>query len=312
MKNISILFTIIILAFNITINAQTAQFETTIYFEDAVGNKDSVIVGFDTLATEDIDIALGEQEILIPFDSVFEVRAAALDGTYWKKLAKRVFQRAEYHPSDGCYGSIRTAIYVWAKYQPIKVSWDINAFQSPDMCLWASALIDHQEDELAGPIAPDEIKPTFACMADVGSFTFELTAEAFVQTELGNTLRVEIEKEVEGLGVQTIYGLRYNHEEAYGYSPCFLVTDTEEEIENKNASHITIYPNPTSGMLQIDIPDGQQNAGLNIYDMSGRKVKTVKSYIPGREIDVSGLPKGIYGVLINGEGFWYSGRFVRM
>ena len=40
MKNISILFATTILAFNITINAQTAQFETTIYFEDAVGNKD--------------------------------------------------------------------------------------------------------------------------------------------------------------------------------------------------------------------------------------------------------------------------------
>ena len=311
MKNISILFTIIILAFNITINAQTAQFETTIYFEDAIGNRDSVIVGFDTLATEGIDIALGEQEILTPFDSVFEVRGGTLNGQYQNKLTKRVFQRAE-GPLFGCYGSIRSAIYVWAKYQPIKVSWDINVFQSPDMCLWASALIDHQEDELASPIAPDEIKPTFVCMAVEDSFTFELTAEVFVQTELGNTLRVEVEKEVEGMGIQTIYGLRYHPVEAYGYSPCFLVTDTEEEIESKNASHIAIYPNPTSGMLQIDTPDGQQNAKLDIFDMSGRLAKSVESYIPGREIDMSGLPKGIYGVLINGAGFRYSGRFVKM
>ncbi|MCB0375492.1 MAG: hypothetical protein KDD04_06205, partial [Sinomicrobium sp.] len=54
---------------------QTAQFETTLYFEDAVGNRDSVIVGYDTLATHDIDPEFGEQELVSPFDSVFEVRA---------------------------------------------------------------------------------------------------------------------------------------------------------------------------------------------------------------------------------------------
>ena len=270
----------------------------------------SITVGYDTLATFGIDPEFGEEAISTPYDSIFEVRAGNAFVHPGHTLSKRVIDKT-FGIVQGCYSSPSLYFYIWAKHKPIKVSWDKNTFQS-DMCLWASALIDHKLDVLASPIPPAEIPSTFVCMADVGSFIFELTEEAFLQTDLGNVARVKITKEVEGMGEQVIYGLRYNPEEAYGYSPCFLVTDTEEEIESKNASHIAIYPNPTSGMLQIDIPDGQQNAGLNIYDMSGRKVKTVKSYIPGREIDVSGLPKGIYGVLINGEGFWYSGKFVRM
>lgn len=67
----------------------TAMFEATIWFEDAAGNRDSIVVGYDTLATEDIDPAFGEAEITSPFDSVFEVRAGSTDFIYQKKLSKK-------------------------------------------------------------------------------------------------------------------------------------------------------------------------------------------------------------------------------
>ena len=53
---------------------QAAFFETTIYFEDAVGNIDSVVVGMDEEANFEYNPQFGEADIEAPWDSVFEVR----------------------------------------------------------------------------------------------------------------------------------------------------------------------------------------------------------------------------------------------
>jgi hypothetical protein len=58
---------------------QTPHFLTTLYFEDAAGNQDSIEFGYDYTATEGMDAAFGEYELTDPFDPVFEVRAASRD-----------------------------------------------------------------------------------------------------------------------------------------------------------------------------------------------------------------------------------------
>ncbi|GAB4497385.1 MAG: hypothetical protein OHK0019_30910 [Saprospiraceae bacterium] len=56
------------------------MFEMLIYFEDAIGNKDTVIVGYDPDAnTYDVNPQFGEVWLDTPFDSVFEVRVSHSD-----------------------------------------------------------------------------------------------------------------------------------------------------------------------------------------------------------------------------------------
>lgn len=56
--------------------AQTPEFEFPLYFEDAAGNKDTITLGYDALATDSIDTIFGEINTLNqPWsDSTFEVR----------------------------------------------------------------------------------------------------------------------------------------------------------------------------------------------------------------------------------------------
>jgi hypothetical protein len=72
-------FCILIGLLNLTVAAQSDSilFEFPIYFEDAVGNRDTIIIGLSEYATPEFEPALGQVNMLNePFDSVFEVRAA--------------------------------------------------------------------------------------------------------------------------------------------------------------------------------------------------------------------------------------------
>jgi hypothetical protein len=59
------------------------EFSFELYFEDAIGNKDTLLLGYDPLATDSIDVAFGEVNIINqPWSSVFEVRAGD-DNDIW-------------------------------------------------------------------------------------------------------------------------------------------------------------------------------------------------------------------------------------
>jgi hypothetical protein len=69
-----IAFLWLLLAFTSTAQ-KTPFFLTTFYFEDAIGNIDSIEVGYDLTANQTGNPDFGEVTDLSPFDSVFDVRA---------------------------------------------------------------------------------------------------------------------------------------------------------------------------------------------------------------------------------------------
>jgi len=60
------------------------------------------------------------------------------------------------------------------------------------------------------------------------------------------------------------------------------------------------YPNPTSGFLYFDIPANENltNLDVSVYDLHGRLVMNTKG--TARNIDLSGLPSGIYFIRLSG------------
>lgn len=68
---------------------------------------------------------------------------------------------------------------------------------------------------------------------------------------------------------------------------------------------ITVYPNPASDLVTLDIPEGMQSATFCIADLSG---KIIRSFIPGpsSQISVSGLASGTYVVYTNVSGQYSS------
>lgn len=81
--------------------------------------------------------------------------------------------------------------------------------------------------------------------------------------------------------------------------------------EVKQADEIVVYPNPSSGTITLgSFLVNQQNAFLEITDVSGRMVKAEK--ISTNEVDISGLNNGIYfGKLTNNNGTNYSFKFAK-
>jgi len=291
---------------------ENALFHTTIRVEDAMGNKDSVIVGYDPDATYDIDPEFGEVEITTPFDSVLEVRAMS-PLAFNAKLSKVIIDGTEFIIGPNCHSGARINIFVWSKYQPITVSWDALQFLNEE-CARGSFLSNHQLDEVAGPIPPNDIPPVCVCMAAQNSYTFDLTYDGLLaQYQLTGGLdilhAVSVEAYVEGLGNQTIYGLRFNPEDTGGYTPCNWITVGTESPGG--TFPLAVFPNPASGQVRIAGMESASFKDFQVFDINGCLMQTLE--IKNADVDLSGLPGGIYLLQAqDGNGKRYVGRVVKL
>jgi hypothetical protein len=67
----------------------------------------------------------------------------------------------------------------------------------------------------------------------------------------------------------------------------------------ENAGKVIVFPNPTS--LYVTITELKGNENINIYDVSGRKIKSAISTSSTTDISLEGLKEGIYHIQINGQ-----------
>ena len=289
-KTIQLLFTLCFLCQSL-IAQIVPQFQVTIYVEDAIGNVDSVVVGYDTLATSDIDPEFGEEEILSPFDSILEVRAGSIHWPNSLKTSKVIIEDTSPFPpistSYGCYGGgTRMYIYIWAKHQPVVVFWDSILFET-NVCHNGSMLTNHWADEVTDPYhwGMGHWNEREYCMAGQSSLSISLSPDSFYMP-----YPVAIEKEVAGMGEQTIYGLRFFHAPASsGYTPCYYFTVAAEEAGL--APEINIFPNPSTHTIYYHLPQGIHMTDLSLIDISGKKYFPEKT---AEKVDMSNIPPGMY------------------
>ena len=64
----------------------------------------------------------------------------------------------------------------------------------------------------------------------------------------------------------------------------------------------TIYPNPTSGVLNIDFGSYSKESILRVYDLPGNLLKEqVMRNMPATKFDISVLANGVYFVKVENE-----------
>ncbi|MBN9483517.1 MAG: hypothetical protein BGO70_13625 [Bacteroidetes bacterium 43-93] len=73
-------------------------------------------------------------------------------------------------------------------------------------------------------------------------------------------------------------------------------------IKNQEINNVKVYPTLTSGLVQIDMPDGFNNASVRLFDIQGRQVSAFT--ISGRHttINIENLPQGAYNLYISSKG----------
>lgn len=89
-------------------------------------------------------------------------------------------------------------------------------------------------------------------------------------------------------------------------SPSYCWVGMKPDNEMPGSAGVQIFPNPAERIMTINILPDKKGLPVKIrlYDMVGREVKT-EDLLPGQtgyQLDISGLPRGLYAVLIESEG----------
>jgi Secretion system C-terminal sorting domain len=276
MKAIILTSLITVLQF-ITVHSQTTpQFIMPFWFEDAVGNKDTIWVGSDTSASSsNINTQFGEVLLTTPFDSVFEVRGVHGDDSQWRTL-KLLIENADH---GVCPLPSYTRIMIHAKHTPVTISWDttllsaiypcnINAVLSPTNLPF---LLQHWWK------APD-----LHCMMT----KTELVTNLIDQSSGGNLVHAF---QIEGKGLVNLRG--YYYIAFWDLPHCYTTLPVSENLPHELS---ICYPNPASNMLQLKFPTTVQR--LRVFDMYGKQCYQDTTPQSETKIELTSYPVGMYQV----------------
>jgi N-acetylneuraminic acid mutarotase len=86
------------------------------------------------------------------------------------------------------------------------------------------------------------------------------------------------------------------------------LTSSAETIET--ATDIRVFPSPTSGMIQIYTPNNESISRVDVFSIQGNQVLFVNSPADN-QLDLSGLPDGIYLVKIQSKSGLYNQKIVK-
>jgi hypothetical protein len=286
MKKILLISFVIGFVFNC--NAQ--QFSCKMKFVDAVGHIDSLILGYDATATDSIDPAFGETNIITtPFTSGIDVRA----GNVWFVQNHTTFSgkipfetKKQILPNNcgtGTFWSVGpiAEINVVSTSFPIKAYWDKSLFN--DSCRYGSVFTD--------------MNP--GCWWDCGGFRTILSS---IDSTVFNRSQYFYLK-----GADTVF--------VYwaAFSDSSLLKLGIENKENV-ASSLRVFPNPAMNHLSVEFPkvlmikSGQgryssskeyyqwKSTLFEVYDLQGKKVfeKEIPKVQQQLELDISDWQRGMY------------------
>lgn len=125
-------------------------FSFPVFFEDAVGKKDTVYFGFDSLATDGLDASYGEVNISnAPWDTSLEVRLAGVRTWQGQGLNYSYpYQTRKLIASPRC--DAQSAVFtvkILTRHWPVTARWDSTRFQGA--CLGSSVFSSIISDAIA-------------------------------------------------------------------------------------------------------------------------------------------------------------------
>lgn len=307
--------TIISLAFLLSLptfsQSDSIYYEIPIYFEDAVGNKDTVYIGLSEYATNEIDAQFGEVNLIdVPFDSVFEVRLTGFDdlsaggpATY---LGKKKYLNVQFTNDDPltCNGirlSDGISFVAQSMHPPLTIKWDSELFRSGgDLhCLGGSWLNNtHAPLVLFGweEFIESSDAYTIACLMDemeeVTIMPYNLVPfeDGSVRDYDSNFFQDFTLSSVEGsefmLDTLVIYNLwwRYFFDD--------LCLDLVSDYGPREQTHFQLFPNPVLDDLSVAMLGTIKEGVVHIYSLEGRLLKS--HFDLESSIDVVDLPPGLY------------------
>lgn len=279
---------ILIVLHPLLVYSQTeVEFETVFYFEDAVGHRDTAVVGIDSTVDGSwmaVNEALGEKDLSgIPYDEEFEVRGVRMtrfspDSPITQ--SKKIYAHTErYSNSWDCSAQANVlAFLIRSKNLPVKISWSKAKFNQ-SVCRVSSVLCPHDLSNVWPFWYQDSTARSLcACLGETDSlyvenFNYDLWGIAHIDP-------------IENVGVDTVWGVKLLFRSAqHPSTPCTRTVVDNQDYDEKE--EIDLYPNPTYGEVRFS----NQNAMFySLYSQDGKVVKSGYD----RGLDLTELPSGIY------------------
>lgn len=238
------------------------DFSFDLIFVDGIGNRDTLVLGFDTNAGDSIDSAFGEKNIKSEkWDSIFEVRIGNEELETKTQIKDNFCEEERFWCSSD--------LYVLCKNWPLIIYWNSELLRNG--CSEYSVLTD------CHPGGWFDTEHTFiATLAEQDTVIIKNDL-VYYHTVNEDTIRnffIDI-------GNEGKYGAMYGP-----WDSGHIGINSESQI-------VETYPSPTSDILNIRTK-GSIIKNLKLYDLKGKLILTKSKTESNSELDLSELTSGIY------------------
>lgn len=254
--------------YSVIVNAQITD-SITIIAVDNIGNTDTVVFGFAGNATDGIDNALGERNILFTPLADLDLRLIQRD------TITEVFQEWDTGRWDtvwinGCFGLIKP----FPENADLKRDFRLNSW-----------LDDHFILKIHGTNFPITIK-----IASV--FTEYIVPYCIYDNDLNTVFQSDIQG-LQEYNTDTIVTIENGEQpNLIGFRPWVILDGTEQPTMHE----IKLYPNPGDDFIKIRLNQTQEEKILQICNSSGVIIDAISVNGGEYSLDISRYPSGIYFV----------------
>ena len=250
------------------------QFSFQMFFTDAVGNKDTITLGYDLAATDSIDTAFGEVNIIsIPRDTAFDVRVSnewqnrtwySAVGTYHTKK-----QIIPYTCMSFSYNNIQT-VDIRAKHWPVTVTWDKSLFN--DSCKYGSVFTSINPGGWWDTGSPSDLYRQEMWFKD--SAPFRSNTSGWVHENYSY---------IQGADTIPVFW--------QAIAPSWILYTSISESVAQQIS-VKAFPNPFSTQLTFSLAANEQTT-VSLYDFLGQQVLQ-QTFTNSATINTEQFADGIY------------------
>ncbi len=255
------------------------EFSFKMYFEDAIGNKDTLELGYDVNATDTIDAIFGEINIIgVPLDSVFDIR---ISDAFWNNSNGTFQTKKQIVNRNNCKALTLITIDFKCNNWPVTATWDNSVFS--DTCRNGSVFTSVHPGGWWDTGSPSDLWRAELVNTNQVTFTSNYYSGQFDE----NYAYINNQNDTIPVFWQ-----------AFGDSTILMV-GTEEIVSNND---IEIFPNPTINNITIQFIDQDLKIeDIQVLNING---KSQPITVTGKNIDLTKIPNGLYFIQLtisNGE-----------
>ena len=82
-------------------------------------------------------------------------------------------------------------------------------------------------------------------------------------------------------------------------------------VKEQQESKFSLYPNPATDKITIELSGMTQGGNLTIVDIEGQELMQQRITQPKTQMDISSLPSGVYFVRVTGERTVEVGKIIK-